>query len=160
MMSWMFTQWRTALVVVAGLCLACAVLVGSLLVYARAHPEITARDALRLVPDLVRLVRRLTADPAVARPVRVRLVLLLIYLASPIDLIPDVVPILGQADDLVLAALVLRSVVRRAGPEALARHWPGSPAGLAVIRRLAGVAESSRAAVGAPARESTVDGKS
>ena len=62
---------------------------------------------------------------------------LLGYLALPFDLVPDVIPVLGWADDAIVVALVLRSVVRRAGPEALARHWPGSPEGLAALRRLA-----------------------
>jgi uncharacterized membrane protein YkvA (DUF1232 family) len=61
------------------------------------------------------------------------------YLLSPLDLVPDVLPVVGYADDAVLVAWVLRSVVRRAGEEALSRHWPGTAAGLAVVRRLAGL---------------------
>ena len=68
-----------------------------------------------------------------------RLWLLLGYLLSPIDLVPDVVPVLGYADDVVVVAWALRSVVRRAGVDAVDRHWPGTPAGLAVVHRLAGV---------------------
>ena len=102
-------------------------------------PELGAREALRLLPDLVRLVRRLAADRALPRGVRVRLWLLLGYLLSPIDLVPDVVPVLGYADDVVVVAWALRSVVRRAGVGALARHWPGEAAGLAVVHRLAGL---------------------
>lgn len=97
------------------------------------------REALRLLPDLVRLVRRLAADRTLAPGVRLRLWLLLAYLLSPIDLVPDVVPLLGHADDVVIVAWTLRSVVRRAGPEALTRHWPGEPRGLALVRRLAGL---------------------
>ncbi|WP_309229827.1 MULTISPECIES: YkvA family protein [unclassified Blastococcus] len=97
------------------------------------------REALRLLPDLVRLVRRLAADGSLPRGVRVRLWLLLGYLLSPIDLVPDVVPVLGYADDVVVVAWALRAVVRRAGDDALARHWAGSPAGLALVRRLAGL---------------------
>jgi len=74
----------------------------------------------------------------------VRLVLLLGYLASPVDLVPDFIPVIGYADDAVIVALVLRSVTRRAGPEALARHWPGSPEGLALIGRLAGLPTGER----------------
>jgi uncharacterized membrane protein YkvA (DUF1232 family) len=69
----------------------------------------------------------------------VRLWLLLGYLALPFDLVPDVVPVLGYADDAVVVALVLRSVVRTTGPEALERHWPGTVDGLATVRRLAGL---------------------
>lgn len=99
--------------------------------------ELRLRELLRLLPDVVRLVRRLAADRALDRGVRVRLWLLLGYLALPFDLVPDVIPVLGWADDAIVVALVLRSVVRRAGPEALARHWPGSAEGLAALRRLA-----------------------
>lgn len=94
-------------------------------------------DALRLLPDVIRLLRRLAADPALPRGVRIRLALLLGYLALPIDLIPDFIPVLGYADDAIVVALALRSVVRRAGPDALAQHWPGTPEGLLTLHRLA-----------------------
>ena len=97
------------------------------------------RSALRLLPDLPRLIRRLAADPTVPTGVRVRLALLIVYLASPIDLIPDFIPVIGYADDAVIVALVLRSVTRTAGPDALHRHWPGTPDGLRLIQQLAGV---------------------
>ena len=111
----------------------------------RARPdELGIREALRLLPDVVRLVRRLAADRSLPLGVRVRLWALLAYLLSPLDLVPDVVPVLGYADDVVVVAVALRSVVRRAGPEALDRHWPGQPAGLDVLRRLAGVSARPR----------------
>ncbi len=97
----------------------------------------SVRESLRLLPDVVRLVRRLAADRDLPRGVRVRLWLLLGYLALPVDLVPDVVPVIGYADDAVVVALVLRSVARRAGPDALARHWPGTAEGLAAVCRLA-----------------------
>lgn len=82
--------WRTLLGILAGILLVYAVLLGLLWGYARRHPDtVTVRDALRLLPDLLRLVRRLAADRAVPTAVRVRLVLLLVYLASPVDLVPD-----------------------------------------------------------------------
>lgn len=106
----------------------------------RGRPEATSlREALRLLPDLLRMLRRLAADGTLPRGVRVRLWLAVGYLALPVDLVPDVVPVLGWADDAVVVALVLRSVVRAAGPDALARHWPGTPEGLAAVRRLARV---------------------
>jgi uncharacterized membrane protein YkvA (DUF1232 family) len=94
-------------------------------------------EAVRLLPDLLRLVTRLARDPDLPRGVRVRLWLLLGYLALPVDLIPDFIPVLGYADDAVIVTLVLRSVLRRAGPEALARHWPGTEDGLTAVRKLA-----------------------
>ena len=130
--------WETVAGIVAGLLLAYAVLLVLLWIYARRHPEtVTMKDALRLLPDLLRLVRRLAADRTLPAGVRVRLVLLLGYLLLPIDLVPDFIPVIGYADDAVIVALVLRSVLKRAGPGALARHWPGTPAGLEIILRAA-----------------------
>jgi uncharacterized membrane protein YkvA (DUF1232 family) len=102
--------------------------------------ELGVKDALRLLPDVLRLVRDLVRDPSLPRGVRVRLWLLLGYLVMPIDLVPDFVPVLGYADDAVVVVVALRSVVRRAGADALERHWTGTPEGLSVVRRLAGVA--------------------
>jgi uncharacterized membrane protein YkvA (DUF1232 family) len=128
--------WTTLLAVAGGLLVVWALL---LVLLWRSRPEdMTVREALRLLPDLVRLVRRLARDPDLPRGVRIRLWLLLVYLLSPIDLVPDVVPVLGYADDVVVLALALRAVVRRAGADAIGRAWPGSPAGLAVVLRLAG----------------------
>lgn len=98
------------------------------------------RELLALLPDLLRLVRRLARDRSVPRGVRVRLWLLLAYLVSPLDLVPDVVPVVGVLDDVLVTLLVLRSVGRAAGPEVLERHWPGGPAGLAALQRLVGSA--------------------
>jgi len=122
---------------VVALAAAYAALVVALLV---ARPETGAlREALRLLPDLLRLVRRLAGDRSLPRRVRLRLWLLLAYLAMPIDVVPDFVPLIGYADDAILVALVLRSVVRAAGPGRLAQHWPGTDDGLAAVSRLAGL---------------------
>ena len=131
-------DWPALLIAVAGGLVVLWLLLLALLWWARPD-ELGAREALRLLPDVVRLVRRLAADGSLPRGVRIRLWLLLAYLLSPIDLVPDVVPVLGYADDVVVVAWALRSVVRRSGAEALDRHWPGQPAGLAVVRRLAGL---------------------
>jgi uncharacterized membrane protein YkvA (DUF1232 family) len=113
-----------------------ALLVGLLIV--RPQGPLLA-EALRILPDLVRMLRRLAGDTTLPRGVRVRLGLLLAYLVIPIDLIPDFVPVLGYADDAILVVAVLRSVVRRAGAGALRRHWPGTPDGFAALCRLTGV---------------------
>lgn len=101
------------------------------------HARVTAGQVVRLLPDVVRLTRRLVADPQVPRGVRVRLALLLGYLLLPIDLVPDFIPVVGYADDAVIAALVIRSAIRGAGPEAIVRNWPGNEAGLEAVLRLA-----------------------
>lgn len=87
----------------------------------------------------MRLLHRLASDPTVPRGVRIRLVLLLAYLALPLDLVPDFIPVIGYADDVIIVALALRSVTRAAGPEAIDRHWPGGIEGLRAVKRLAGV---------------------
>jgi len=97
------------------------------------------RETLRLLPDLLRLLGRLAGDSEVPRAVRVRLWLVLGYLALPIDLVPDFVPVLGYADDAIIVALVLRSVVRRAGAPVVTRHWPGTDDGFAALARLTGL---------------------
>ena len=94
-------------------------------------------EAVRILPDTLRLIRRIAVDGTLPRGVRVRLWLLIVYLAMPIDLIPDFIPVIGYADDAILVAVVLRSVVRRAGPDAIRRHWPGTPDGLAALWRMA-----------------------
>lgn len=104
--------------------------------------EHSARDGMRLLPDVVRLVRRLAADRSAGRSARIRLWLLLAYLAFPFDLVPDLIPVIGYADDVVIVAAVLRSVVRRAGPEAIRRNWPGTRAGLETLWRVARLPEA------------------
>jgi uncharacterized membrane protein YkvA (DUF1232 family) len=96
----------------------------------------TVAEARRIVPDTVRLLRSLANDPNVPRGVRRRLSLAIIYLALPIDLVPDFIPLIGYADDVIIVAMVLRSVVKRAGPEAIANHWSGTQDGLVMVRRI------------------------
>lgn len=92
--------------------------------------DMRLRGLLRQLPDTLRLLRRPAADGTVPRGVWVRLWLLLGHRALPIDLAPDFVPVLGYADDAVVVALVLRSVMRRAGPDTVSPHWPGTSRGL------------------------------
>jgi uncharacterized membrane protein YkvA (DUF1232 family) len=139
--------WETILGILAGLVAVYAILLLGLWFYARSNPEtVGMRDALRLLPDVLRVLKRLATDPAVPRWARIKLFLLLGYLVLPLDLVPDFLPLVGYADDVIIMALVLRSVVRSAGPDSLRRHWPGTAAGLAVIERLAGLkgTETSR----------------
>jgi uncharacterized membrane protein YkvA (DUF1232 family) len=132
--------WHVVLALLTGLALLWLALVVSLYLVGRRQAEPTRlRDALRLIPDVVRLLRRLTADPTLPRGVRIRLTLLLVYLALPIDLVPDFIPVVGYADDAVVVAIALRSVARKAGVEAIDRHWPGTPEGLQAVKQLAGL---------------------
>ena len=113
------------------------------LILAVARPRgMNFADAKAFVPDVVRLLRRLSKDPTTSKGVRVRLGVLLVYLASPIDLVPDFIPVLGYADDVIVLSLVLRAVVRRAGADAVVRHWTGSDQGLELVKRLAGISSS------------------
>jgi len=99
------------------------------------------RDAIReialFVPNLARLFAGLVRDVRV--PLRAKLVLgaTALYLASPIDLIPDFIPVLGALDDAVIAAFALRYVVGVTPPELVAEHWAGDPATLTRLLRLA-----------------------
>jgi uncharacterized membrane protein YkvA (DUF1232 family) len=129
-MAW----WQALVGIVAALLLAWVSLVGALLV-ARPRGSLLG-EAMRLLPDLLRLLRRLASDRAMPRGVRIRLALLMVYLASPIDIVPDFVPVIGYADDVIIVTLVLRSVVRRAGLDAVRARWPGSDDGFAALCRL------------------------
>jgi uncharacterized membrane protein YkvA (DUF1232 family) len=129
--------WDLLIGVAAALVLAWLALVGALVVV-RPRGGLL-REALRLLPDVLRLVRRLAADRSLPRGVRIRLGLLLAYLALPIDVIPDFIPVLGFADDAIIVTAVLRGVVRRAGLEAVRAHWPGTDDGFAALARLTGI---------------------
>ena len=125
------------LAIAAGLALTWVALIAALAVAGPRGPLL--REALRVLPDLLRLLRRLAADGGLPRGVRLRLVLLFAYLALPFDLVPDFIPVLGYADDAIIVAVVLRGVVHRAGIDAVRAHWPGSDDGFAVLCRLTGL---------------------
>jgi uncharacterized membrane protein YkvA (DUF1232 family) len=121
--------WLVALLVLIALY---AVGVAALAVAGR---RTDAAAVARLVPDCLVLVRRLAADERLPRRNRVALAALVFYLVMPIDVIPDFVPVVGYLDDAILVLVVLRSVVRAAGPTVLAQHWPGRPRGLQIVVR-------------------------
>lgn len=95
-----------------------------------------AKALVRFVPDCLVLGKRLIGDPRVTPGAKVALGLLVVYLASPIDLVPDFIPVAGQLDDAIVTALVLRFVIRSAGEAALREHWPGPEESLHFLRRL------------------------
>jgi uncharacterized membrane protein YkvA (DUF1232 family) len=127
--------WKALAGIVAGFVLLWLGLV--VVLWLNRPSETTARDLVRVLPDTVRPVSRLGRDATLPWGVRIRLWLLMGYLIMPVDLVPDFIPIIGYADDAVVVALVLRSVVRRAGADAVEPHWPGTPEGLAAVVRLA-----------------------
>ena len=96
-----------------------------------------AREIAALVPNLTRLFTGLVRDPRV--PPRAKLVLgvTAAYLAFPIDLIPDFIPIAGQLDDAIVAAFALRYVIATTPREVVAEHWHGDPDTLRRILALA-----------------------
>lgn len=129
------TIWSIAVSVATGLVLVWLLLI--VLVWRLRPDELTLTQALRLLPDLLRLLKRLATDLSVPRGARIRLWLLRAYLASPIDLVPDFIPVIGYADDAVVVVFALRSAVHRAGVDTVRRHWPGTPNGLIAVLRLA-----------------------
>ena len=96
-----------------------------------------ARALAGFIPDCIVLLRRLIADPRVPRRRKFALVLLVGYLVLPIDLVPDFVPVVGQLDDVLVAALALRYALGGAGEALLREHWPGPGESLALVLRVA-----------------------
>jgi uncharacterized protein (TIGR03382 family) len=129
-------DWRTVIGIGAGILLVWAVLIALLWIF---RPrDVALGELLRVIPDVVRLVRRLLGDRAVPLSAKVALVVLLAWLISPIDLIPEFIPVLGPLDDVVVAVLILRYVRRRVGLDGLRSRWPGTPDGFALLGRIIG----------------------
>ena len=95
--------------------------------------DVRVVELVRLVPDVLRLVRNLLTDRTVPGVVRIALVVLLGWLVNPIDLIPDFIPVLGPLDDVVVAIIILRYVRRRLGDDELRLRWPGTPEGYELL---------------------------
>jgi uncharacterized membrane protein YkvA (DUF1232 family) len=132
------TLWWNLLISVAGALLIAWLALVVVLVIARARGGLP-REALRLRPDVLRLIRRLVADKTLPRGVRIKLGLVLAYLALPVDLIPDFIPMLGYADDAIIVTVVLRAVVRRASVQAVRARWPGTDDVFTALTRLTGL---------------------
>jgi uncharacterized membrane protein YkvA (DUF1232 family) len=129
-MSW----WNWLLLsaaIVAGIY---AAFIGGLVVAGRRQD---ARALARFIPDCLILFRRLLSDERVPRTRKILIAGLIGYLAMPFDLVPDFIPVAGLLDDAIIVALVLRTVLRSGGPELLHEHWPGPPASLTALLRLA-----------------------
>jgi uncharacterized membrane protein YkvA (DUF1232 family) len=106
-----------------------------ILVLVAAGQRSKARELATLVPNLLVLFRGLLRDPRVPRSSKLWLGFAVVWIASPIDLIPEFVPVAGPLDDAIVAALVLRQVLRRADRSVLLEHWKGDPATLEAIVR-------------------------
>jgi uncharacterized membrane protein YkvA (DUF1232 family) len=102
-----------------------------------------SRDALRelarLIPPCLALLRDIMRDPDVPRRAKITPALVLVYLAMPIDLIPDFIPGLGHLDDALLVAWAIRHLIAAAGRECVAAQWKGDSAALERVLRLARV---------------------
>jgi uncharacterized membrane protein YkvA (DUF1232 family) len=98
-----------------------------------------ARELVTLIPNLIVLFRELLRDPRVSRGSKFWLWFAIGWLVSPIDLIPEFVPVAGPLDDAIVAGLVLRHILRRTDANVLSGHWRGDPATLARILRIANV---------------------
>lgn len=102
-----------------------------------------ARELATLIPNLLALFRGLLRDPRVPRTAKLWVGFGVVWLASPIDLIPEFVPVAGPLDDAIVAALVLRHLLRRTAPTVLFEHWRGDPRTLeAIVRRRPGASTS------------------
>ena len=99
---------------------------------------VPAREIVKVVPDVLRLLRAVLVDRAVPLDVRLVLVGLLAWILSPIDLIPEFIPVLGPLDDVVVAIVAMRFVRRRLGVDALRARWAGTPEGFALLLRVIG----------------------
>jgi len=100
------------------------------------------KDAVFMLPNLVKLVGRLLKDPRVPRRSKVALGLAAAYVVSPIDLVPEFIPVLGWADDVIFVLYAIDSLIDRAGPEIVEEHWDGPGDLLGLIREVMGVARN------------------
>ncbi|MGE0131379.1 MAG: YkvA family protein [Blastocatellales bacterium] len=83
------------------------------------------KEALMLIPNFLKLLYRLFKDSRVPLAEKALLVGTIVYIVSPLDFIPDVVPFIGQVDDIYLVALVVLRLLSRTNGEVLREHWDG-----------------------------------
>jgi uncharacterized membrane protein YkvA (DUF1232 family) len=126
--------WQWSLIGFGAVLVVYLVLVGVLIVAGRRDD---ARAVAGFIPDCVVLFKRLLSDSRIVWWRKALLAGVIVYLVTPIDLVPDFIPVAGQLDDAIVVALALRSVLRGSGEALLREHWPGPPQSLLVIRRLA-----------------------
>lgn len=98
-----------------------------------------AREVLSFLPDVIHMLRAVLADDRVPRQAKIETGLLLAYLVSPLDLVPDFLPVIGQLDDAAVAGLAVRRLLVAAGEPLLRQHWRGSDKAFTVLLRLSEV---------------------
>ncbi len=131
-------DWLIGLAIAAGLLVASWAL---LFLAARRLPPGTLRDLAAFIPDCVTTVRRLRRDPRVPRRAKIAIVIAGLWVASPIDLIPEFIPVIGPLDDIVVVALALRYAGRQVPRDVLLAAWPGQPR---LLERLLGPPRAPR----------------
>lgn len=99
-------------------------------------------DAALMLPNILKLIGRLLLDPRVPRRAKITLGVAAAYVVSPIDLIPDVIPVIGWADDVLLVLFAIDSLIERAGPEIVDEHWDGPGDLLSLVREAVGLSRS------------------
>ncbi len=129
-------DWTVIVAIVVGIAAAWLLM---LLVFWAVRPKgVSLKELVRVVPDVLRLLRSLIADRTAPLDVRVVLIGLVAWIVSPIDLIPEFIPVLGPLDDVIVAAVAMRYVRRRVGIEDLRGRWVGTPEGFALLIRVIG----------------------
>jgi uncharacterized membrane protein YkvA (DUF1232 family) len=130
--------WELVIGVVVGLAV---IWIGLVALFFLLRPkDVPVRELLAVIPEVLRLLRSLVRDREVPADVRVVLIGLFAWILSPIDLIPEFIPVLGPLDDVVVAIVAMRYVRRRVGIAELEARWTGSPDGFALLTRVIGAA--------------------
>src|SRR2546427_7479051 len=83
------------------------------------------KNLLMFLPNMVLLCARLLTDPRVPRTERALVAGAIVYAIIPFDLIPDMIPFVGQIDDAYLIALTLLRLMDRTDEQVLREHWNG-----------------------------------
>ena len=129
------TSWEWAFVALAIIASLYALLVIAVLIAGRRGEALAL---VRFIPDCIVLFGRLLRDPRVPRRSKIVLALLVGYLGLPFDLVPDFVPVAGQLDDVLVAVLAIRVLLRAGGADLVREHWPGPTESLELVLRAAG----------------------
>jgi uncharacterized membrane protein YkvA (DUF1232 family) len=98
------------------------------------------KEAALMLPNIVKLIGRLLTDPRVPRRSKIALGIASAYAVSPIDLIPEFIPVIGWADDILVVLYAIDTLVDRAGPGLVEEHWDGPGDVLALVQDVMGLA--------------------